>query len=153
DLAELSPFQRRHLEQGHPLVPGEGYGRREDFEAAWRLHGEGLLEEWIEAHPGTRPFAWWLLDHGKERPVVAPWATTEEVRRPRAEPGRFHFLHTEVYSGRRPDGRLQPLQEPEDEYLERLGLLGEDELAQVCEQRAAEIAEWERTWTVLKRPG
>lgn len=29
------------------------------LESLWRQHGEAVLADWIEQHPGTRPAAWW----------------------------------------------------------------------------------------------
>src|SRR5947209_3445580 len=65
----LTADQRYHLETGLHHFRGLG-GDREQFEGAWEEYGEQLLAEWIERHPGTRPFAWWLVEHGEERPLL-----------------------------------------------------------------------------------
>jgi hypothetical protein len=30
--------------------------------ALWDEHGPAIMEEWIRAHPGTRPSWWWIFD-------------------------------------------------------------------------------------------
>jgi hypothetical protein len=121
DLAELTRDQEYHLTRGSFFF--DGIPDRADFEAAWEEHGERLLAEWVEEHPGTRPFAWWLLDHGEERPVTADGpnaAGWEAAARAEAKRHRFGFLHTDF---------IPALQEPEEDYLRRLGLLSANEEA------------------------
>src|SRR5262245_17338425 len=123
DLLVLTKGQRYHLETGCVCVPGAGFGSdRESFEDAWEIHRDTILEEFIAEHPGRRPFAWWLLDHAQERPVVGTWATEREVEALRHDPRRFckfGFLDTSIL-GPDEDGELVPLQEPEEDYLARL---------------------------------
>jgi hypothetical protein len=33
-----------------------------EVQAAWRSHDEDILDRWIAAHPGRRPWAWWKFD-------------------------------------------------------------------------------------------
>src|SRR5580704_6790224 len=71
DVAELNRHQRRELESGACILPWLGFrGDAVAFNKAWRVHGREILEDFIERHPGRRPFAWWV-EHGKERTVVA----------------------------------------------------------------------------------
>jgi hypothetical protein len=62
----LSPALRDFLETGQH-GPGatldERLGARgRALERLWRAHRAALLPSWIEAHPGTRPFAWWRCE-------------------------------------------------------------------------------------------
>lgn len=138
DTTELTWEMRYHLEHGYGIF-GDRL-TREEFEDAWDEHGETILAEFIEENPGRRPFAWWLLEHGEERPVVAPWATAKEVESYRSANCRrdtFGFLHTSVWAGKKPGGGYWSLQEPEPFYLRRHGLLTAEE-----EEILADL--WER---------
>ena len=89
--------------------------------AAWDLHRDTLLPAFIAANPGQRPFAWWIFDHRKERPIreghgFAPEFFAEQ----RAE--TFGYLHTDIWRGPR------FVQEPQVAYLRRHGLLTPEEL-------------------------
>jgi hypothetical protein len=135
NVAELSFGQRYHLERGFLML--SSFGDLSEFKFAWRLHRATILPEFIAANPGRRPFGWWLLDHGRERPVTASWASPAEVegfRHGGRVERKFGFLHTSILGG---DGLGEPLQEPEDEYLARLGLLGAAEL-QALRRRGSE---------------
>ena len=44
---------------------------------AWEKHGEGLVAEWIEAHPGTRPFQFWKQPDPEPGTRVRPMGPTE----------------------------------------------------------------------------
>lgn len=120
-LAELDPMLRWDLESGRSL---EQFATPEDLANVWDSLGDELLAEWITANPGTRPWAWWVCEHGQERPVTGSWATPAVVAKHRAE-SRFGFLHSDIWSGR------ETLQMPEWEYLHRAGLLTDDELARL----------------------
>jgi hypothetical protein len=134
DLSELSADQRQELETGRPFFGGFKRDRAA-LEEAWDLHGEAILAEFIAKHPATRPFAWWLLEHGQERPIVHPEPGPQEqldALRVRT----WNFLHTSILWG--PLDQWGPLQEPEPDYLKRLGLLepGEYEAYQERERAA-----------------
>lgn len=122
DVAELDFCHEYHLLHGYWMI--EGFETREEFEAAWDYHGERLLAEWVEEHPGSRPFAWWLIDHGKERPVIDGRPTAQQFAAACREDigGRvtFGFLHMHTEP---------PLQEDETDYLDRLQLLTDTERA------------------------
>lgn len=101
------------------LLAGKGFfgsESDEDVRAAWEEHGEWILEAWIENYPGTRPFAWWMCEAKGER------LTTPHFDQ-HCEPHRANWLvrgvlHTHT---------LPPLQESEEEYLRREGLLTPEE--------------------------
>ena len=95
-LADLDSDLRRDLEHGHGFFTE--YKTIEDMQAAWDAVGEELLAAWIEENPGTRPYAWWLLVHRKERPIVAKWADQRPMDRERRE-ARFGFLDTSLWCG------------------------------------------------------
>jgi hypothetical protein len=125
DIEELDDSRLYELQTGHPLISVMSFdGDVELMRLAWEIHGEDVLADFIAEHPGRRPFAWWLFDHGKERPIVADWPTwTPEVLASHRS-DTYGFLHTEIFGGR----SMEPLQEPETDYLRRLGLLTESEL-------------------------
>src|SRR5688572_5271552 len=95
-LAELDDDLRRDLELGYGFF--NEYKTREEMQQAWGAFGEELLADFIEENPGDRPYCWWLCAHGKERPVVAAWATPAIVEQERAR-SRFGFLHSRIWSG------------------------------------------------------
>jgi hypothetical protein len=119
DVSELTSDQRRHLEHGNSFFGGFG-GDLDAFSRAWEQHSAELLESFIDRFPGRRPFAWWLLEHRKERPILR---TDIDPAIMRSRPGAFGFLHTAIHDG---TGRNH-LQEPEYKYLKRHGLLSDNE--------------------------
>jgi hypothetical protein len=118
DFEVLDRFQIRHLLEGHPLLFWKGFKTIGDFAAAWTFHRDVLLPSFIDQHPGHRPFAWWLLEHRQERPVVAAWATPEiaEAHRRIIPDFAFEFLHNDCF------------QQSERDYLAAAGLLTAAEL-------------------------
>lgn len=54
--------------------------RRAHVDALWQGHRDELLPAYIAAHPGTRPFVWWLLDQEAPRWQEAPGAEFAEPR-------------------------------------------------------------------------
>ena len=90
--------------------------------AAWELHRDTLLPEFIKANPGRRPFAWWIFDHKQERPIREGHGFAEQFfAEQRAE--TFGYLHTDIWRG------PQFVQEPQVAYLRRHNLLSPEELA------------------------
>jgi hypothetical protein len=62
--------------QGHYLRTGDRgsdpdvflwAGDTGEVQAAWRSHDEDILDRWIAAHPGRRPFFWWITDAPEPR--------------------------------------------------------------------------------------
>lgn len=50
----------------HPLdTTPEGRGKVVE---AWQEHGAEITAEWIVSNPGSRPWAWWLVEHGMSPP-------------------------------------------------------------------------------------
>lgn len=113
DLETLTRHQERELLFGRPVFPEMGFGDIETLAAAWALHRQRLLPAWIADRPGTRPFAWWLLEAVPkfgERLKTTLWQ--EQYRE--ASTGPYGMLHTHFYPS---------LQESESAYLVRNGLL------------------------------
>ena len=127
DVRDLNFNQEYHLLTGKPFMYLHGINTRTELAVAWRLHRERLLPEFIQKKPGRRPFAWWLLEHGKERPIVGvnSWENTISIAR--AEPCYLGFLHT-CAVGWTKDGRVESLQEMESDYLRRHDLLEQWEI-------------------------
>jgi hypothetical protein len=113
---QLDADHRQELETGTSFFGGFE-GDTEAFALAWRIHGPQVLAEFIEAHPGRRPFAWWVLVHKQERPLTDPDPPAQLVSALRAE-NLFGFLHSDCWGG--PD-RCH-LQQPEVDYLAARGL-------------------------------
>ncbi|MDB5344303.1 MAG: hypothetical protein JWP89_2680 [Schlesneria sp.] len=120
-LADLSEDLLADLRTGSPIF--ERYETIDDMRDAWEEFGDEILAAWIVLQPGTRPFAWWLFDHGKERPIIGDLPDFALVCQRRD--ARFGFLDTSIW--------LCPgyLQEPECPYLERMGILSEEELKRI----------------------
>ena len=121
-IDELNRSLEYELLHGKPLFPFPGSTFDDDdlMLRAWELHRERLLAEWLDAHPGTRPFAWWKFEavpkHGERR-----LTTDGEAILPYREAWEKHgILHTRT---------IPPMQELEIEYLRRHGYLldGEEE--------------------------
>lgn len=118
DVRELRRGEVHHLESGMCLLQSFR-GDLESFREAWHQHREEILAAFVARNPGKRPFAWWLLEHGKERPIVSGQYTPEQIDAERHDTRRrdtFTFLHSS-----------HGLQEPETHYLRRHGLLSADE--------------------------
>ena len=132
EVAELTPWQKWALTSSCPvsaaLLSGWGADDSEIWREAWELHGEDLLVDFIAKYPGCRPWPWWVFTHGQERPIVNH-APPEVEAQFRAENTIFGYLHSSILHGHGRSGELVPLQEPEAEYLERLGLLTDSEIA------------------------
>ncbi len=119
-LADLDRDLRRDLEKGRGFFAE--YKTIEDMQAAWAGVGDELLAAWIEANPGTRPYAWWLLVHRKERPIVGQWATPEILDRERRD-ARFGYLCTSIWYGGNGHASSYLQQEPTAYLLEHNLLL------------------------------
>jgi hypothetical protein len=130
-VADLNSFDKAHVLGGKSLIKGAGIpdlvGDPALWKKVWEQTKAELLPEWIAKHPGTRPLPWWLFDHKKERPVLHPMASQTEavVRKQHTYLG---MLHTSILHGHGSGGEMWPFQEPEEEYLERLGLLSDSEV-------------------------
>jgi len=144
-LTELTAEQRRHLLRGGTYF-GDGFSDRETFAAAWELHRDELLAEFDQdrrrcyfAPTWIRPFAWWLCDHGEERPVIGKWATPADVERIRKQDDHRHshfgYLHTSIIGGW-PD--WEHLQMTERDYLELHELLTPEEEKWLAELDASD---------------
>ncbi|HPS56181.1 MAG TPA: hypothetical protein PLP05_11340 [Sedimentisphaerales bacterium] len=98
----------------------------DDLRQTWQYYRAALLDAWIQVLPGSRPWAWWAFD------------MPENTRREALEgvhiddyPGKKLCKKFKKYSFGLPsccDFRdKKPVYESEFDYLQRLGLLLEDE--------------------------
>jgi hypothetical protein len=117
--AELDADLRAELIFGVPLL-GPGCADRDALAEAWALHGDTVLRDFVQRHPGQRPFGWWLLDHGKERPIN-PDVPDAVAARLREQNTYYGYLHSSVLG--KWAGTVTWFQEPEAEYLRRHRLL------------------------------
>lgn len=86
---------RHHVETGRPYFAG--FATVEEFADGWEAVRDVVLEDFVSRHPGRRPFAWWLLDHGTERPLLVDPLYGEPVTREHAlsySGVTFGFAHT-----------------------------------------------------------
>lgn len=94
-LAEIPIEVMFDFEHGHTFP--DVHPTIEDFEHSWEPVAEEFMAKWLEDNPGRRPFAWWLLEHGKERPIVNACGPDFEARERRA--ARFGCLHGDIWLG------------------------------------------------------
>ena len=48
--------------RGNDLRLSRFFDDGERIRLAWEQHRPALMSEWIQQHPGTRPWAWWKFD-------------------------------------------------------------------------------------------
>jgi hypothetical protein len=129
---ELTGGQRFALTIGNPRMGGPQFSDWSaadpaPWKAAWKYHGVEILAEYIAAHPGRRPWPWWVWDHGQERPIVNPMGAEQELQA-REQYTIFGVLVCGIEHGHgAAPGEMHPWLEPEEEYLERMGLLTDGE--------------------------
>jgi hypothetical protein len=120
----MTTEQRRQLLRGYGFFPDEIFRDLESYAEAWELHRDELMAEFIAKHRSEtfiRPVAWWIVEHRRERPIVNPFLSESILATKRAE--LFGYLHTHVYGGK----GMYCMQESEPDYLDRLGLLTDEE--------------------------
>jgi hypothetical protein len=110
------------------------HGEYDEIRARWAEHGAGLLADWIREHPGTRPFAWWILEATEPRRVLEGAAHVLPAGPAWWEPDwRGHFGVPAVEQS----GRFVVVVESEPAYLERLGLLARGERRRLAAENFA----------------
>lgn len=145
------------LLSGHDFF-GSAFGRddlvsRCDLGAmreAWRELRAGLLADWIAEHPGTRPYAWWTFDAPERRRRIDgqphPFDNAERIAKVehwrRDYPDVAGREACKLYYGMpvclmtRDDFDAE--YESEADYLDRLGLLTDNERAALAVKCAEE---------------
>ena len=124
-LKSQTKYEEAHIYQlmrGHDFF-GSAFGRHGDVDfiamrMAWRELKDELLPAWIEKHPCTRPYAWWLFDApGRRHRLNGP--------HPHDRPGREG--PTELFFGKpavwMPGDPQDAEFETEEDFLDRHGLL------------------------------
>ena len=111
----------------------------------WSISRKKILKSWIDAHPGTRPYAWWCFDApetrqrvggtGTPKHEVLKYAATCVFGIPRywITPQDTGILGRAVHKGKPVDKNDPPLFESQATYLERHGLLSDKEIAALPE--------------------
>ncbi len=130
-LASLTEFQRMDLTLGYGFF--DEYETLEEMTAVWELVEDEIMDQWCAERPGERPYAWWLLTHKLERPIIGAMGD-EYVARRRRE-ARFGYLNTHVW------GQGGYLQQPQTEYLIEHDLLLPGELERFTERQLRENAD------------
>ncbi|NQV31613.1 MAG: hypothetical protein HQ515_02915, partial [Phycisphaeraceae bacterium] len=103
---EYTEGQIHHILYGLDFF-GDGYGDVpiDDLVPHWEILRDTELPKWIKSNPGTRPPIWWYADSPEDRPLI---------ERAPLYPGDTAKVH---------------VPEPESDYLRRLGLMDEAEIA------------------------
>ena len=119
-MDDLLPSQRTHLVSSWRSI-GPIFRTLDEFTEAWDVVRDEVLERWIAKNPGSRPFAWWRVDHGQERPIVGdglmfPGNEIQGMRNNNRHWQTFAYLWNFSYLM------------PQPEYLERRGLISRDEI-------------------------
>lgn len=129
-IDELNQSLECELLHGRPLLPFLGLEFDDDdlMFRAWQLHREQLLPVWIDQRPGTRPFAWWKFE---AVPKYGERRTTDYWRR-NHEQHREQFLKHGILD----TCTIPAMQEDEQEYLQRHGLLTDEEQRWLLLQKA-----------------
>lgn len=95
----------------------------DELRKAWETHRDEVMEWYAAEYPGRRPFAWWIFEHGKERPINPAWPNdAAQTRAVYVKHGGF--LHTGLCAG----PEMVPFQQDETDYLREHGLLTPEEL-------------------------
>jgi hypothetical protein len=99
----------------------------------WRDAGAEITTAWLRANPGSRPWAWWAVDAREPRWCVAG----AELLAPKSAPSDFEWVWRQdwgvpAFIQARPRGYVGlPAVESQAAYLDRLGLLGIEERAEL----------------------
>jgi hypothetical protein len=101
----------------------------DELRAAWDDLREELLARHIAEHPGSRPWAWWQYDTPEPRRQIGPG--------PEPIGDADWFGCPSKFRGIPPSG----MYESEADYLERLGLLKDDERRRLREPRARTLGD------------
>jgi hypothetical protein len=89
--------------------------------ALWSIWGADIVNNWISAHPGTRPSLWWRFNAPEPRGRLGGTGTQREDCLALIEHYRFGVF--DLWRSATIDPRDPPAFESEAAYLERLGLL------------------------------
>jgi hypothetical protein len=138
DTNEFTEHKQFQLDCGHDFFH-EGYpdtpeGHRQ-MKADWRRHKRSIMREHISREPGSRPWAWWEFDS-------APYGQRRLLE------GRYSPLSDKIWFGQPcwyNIGDPPPVWETEEEFLDRHGLLGDQE------KTALSIAHWRKDEQELKK--
>jgi hypothetical protein len=87
----------------------------DELAEAWAMFGDEILAEYIAMTPGSRPFGWWLYQAPEPRQQIGDG--------PEPQGAADFFGCPSVFLGQPPSD----MYESERDYLERLGLLTDDE--------------------------
>ena len=147
-------LHRLQLLHGHDFM-GDAFGNDEAFDVdsarlAWSELRDELIAEWIAESPGSRPFGFWMFDAPepmrrtgtmKFKPGIGPRsprrfdrdsrefiAEADFPRDERIPHWREHYQTADAAAIERFD-QAHAVYESEHEYLERLGLLTDAEIA------------------------
>jgi hypothetical protein len=110
-------------------------GRFEHVREVWHEHGAALLADWLEEHPGSRPFCWWAVIAPEPRRVLVGAELTLAVAWPRYFAGETTWRWRHGLPGfiacRPRDLDGLPSVESQAVFLDRLGLLDAEERAAI----------------------
>jgi hypothetical protein len=123
----------RYEDAGFEVFQIAGTTMRGNFSGIQDLWSEAILEEWLADHPGTRPFAWWVLVAPEPRAVLVGAELTLAVAYPRYFAGettwRWRHGIPAFAACRPPDCAKLPHVESQATFLDRHGVLAAEERA------------------------
>ncbi len=98
-------------------------GRNDPVKVAWSEYGDGLLQEFIEAYPGCRCYAWWEFSAPEPRLRIAGTGSPKHEHLAYMASYRFGIpvlwisaREVEIYSGRAKDKDGNPIHKPRREF-------------------------------------
>ena len=118
----------------------KGLGDIPAMQKAWEELKHELLPDWIRQYPGTRPYAWWKFDakEPRQRTDGVQHPFQDRVRKARVQASsspKFRGMAYELFYGcpraliTQEDFKAQ--YESELQYLDRLGLLTDEERKEI----------------------
>jgi hypothetical protein len=120
---EITPDVRLLLESGHQFFGVYAAG---DIHVLWDKFRDDVLPDYIEWHPGHRPWGWWEFDAPEPRRCVSgPGAFAFRNDDAPDWTKHLHFGMPAVHGG--DDWDNPSHYESQAAYLDRLGLLTDDE--------------------------
>lgn len=126
-------IQRRAKAEWHKTdevskIRREYHAARRSMRRHWATVRDRLLSRWAEEYPGTRPWAWWEFDTDEPRRLLSgPGNSLVRNRKATWWQRQLWFGAPNVIA--RADIDTPSVYETERQYLERLGLMVDDDRA------------------------
>jgi hypothetical protein len=149
-LDQIDPAVRHALETGE--MPGDDIqgsrlqafdARYHDRQKTWETHRDTILAAWLLAHPGTRPHAWWRRDAPEPRRRLGGVGEPYSDGLWYGVPAYWTTPSLAALGGIATDPDDPPVYESEAAFLERLGLLTDEERRRLpADAFEPEVLDW-----------